>query len=685
MILNGNFKSYVIANNTYELVEATSTKTAYALFPNWYVKKGNTSKSWAILSNGNSSYGTELVAGNQCAVFQQANTGGISFLELSQTINLQPGVYDIAFDNNYRKPLNTYYATTHKMYVEVSNASETALIKTEVPIGSTWQTRTYRFNVTTQNNFELIFTSYDSNSTLYSSIFLANVTLTLVSSLPVSTSSVSWVVGGRNSSGQAAIAYSSDGQTWTNASNAGTIFGTDLQYQSIAHNGNIWVAGSNSASICGYSYDANTWYASTSGKSILNSYCTGVAYGNDKFVAVGGGTSHGIMYSFDGITWIGCANSILFTNGYMMGVVYRNSIWVAYGGGSSTTRNIATSPDGITWTLASSTNFTEVGGIDWNGTNWVVCGASSPDSIRYTTNIAGALTGTGVGNCFGNRGRCVRWNGTKFIAGGVSNALIMTSADGVTWATVTSTRFASGTNNAGGILGIHFNNGIWLAAQTSSANGQSVLFSSDNGVNWTNTTTNVFPSGYAWAIASALPSTVYPCFKEGSKILTLDPDTDIESYVPVESLRPGDLIRTSQNGHKAIFHIGKKILPNPSDDPDERNRLYRFSKSKIPGMREDLCITGEHCTLHDNLSTSLEEKVRKHMGDIYITEYQYRVPACIDERAEPYTDKDAVTIWHFALENNNVYYNYGVYANGLLVESCSIQYLTELSNMELIE
>jgi hypothetical protein len=43
------------------------------------------------------------------------------------------------------------------------------------------------------------------------------------------------------------------------------------------------------------------------------------------------------------------------------------------------------------------------------------------------------------------------------------------------------------------------------------------------------------------------------------------------------------------------------------------------------------------------------------------------------------------TIYHLALEHVDYYMNYGIYANGLLVESCSKRYLKELSNMTLIE
>jgi hypothetical protein len=42
-------------------------------------------------------------------------------------------------------------------------------------------------------------------------------------------------------------------------------------------------------------------------------------------------------------------------------------------------------------------------------------------------------------------------------------------------------------------------------------------------------------------------------------------------------------------------------------------------------------------------------------------------------------------IYHIALENEDYYMNYGIYANGLLVETCSKRYLSELSDMVMIE
>jgi hypothetical protein len=172
----------------------------------------------------------------------------------------------------------------------------------------------------------------------------------------------------------------------------------------------------------------------------------------------------------------------------------------------------------------------------------------------------------------------------------------------------------------------------------------------------------------------------YPCFLEGSKILRLNVEYDEDEYIPVEKLKRGDLIKTATCGYKAVAFIGRKKLKDPTNDPVKKNRLYTFKSNGF----SPLSLTGEHCTLHKKLTDEKRRKVREYMGDDFITEEFYRVPACLDDRAEPYAGKGPVTIWHFALEHNNLYNNYAVYANGILVETCSIDYLLKHSNMELL-
>jgi hypothetical protein len=181
-------------------------------------------------------------------------------------------------------------------------------------------------------------------------------------------------------------------------------------------------------------------------------------------------------------------------------------------------------------------------------------------------------------------------------------------------------------------------------------------------------------------------SNVYPCFLQGSKILRFNPETYQDEYAPVETLRKGDLIPTAESGYKLIHAIGHRTIPQPKNDPNPSNRLYTFTNTNCPSVFEPLHITGEHCTLHRNVSASKLVQIKEHMGDVYITEEFYRMPAHVDDRAEPYEGPDEpATIWHFALENEYDTYNYGVYANGLIVESSSMRSLLEKSGMQLIE
>jgi hypothetical protein len=84
------------------------------------------------------------------------------------------------------------------------------------------------------------------------------------------------------------------------------------------------------------------------------------------------------------------------------------------------------------------------------------------------------------------------------------------------------------------------------------------------------------------------------------------------------------------------------------------------------------------------ITDTQREDTIKQLGRIFVTDKKYRLMASVDERAEPWNSEGSYTIWHFALENTDEKMNYGVYANGgLLVESCSIHFLKNKSNMTL--
>jgi hypothetical protein len=168
------------------------------------------------------------------------------------------------------------------------------------------------------------------------------------------------------------------------------------------------------------------------------------------------------------------------------------------------------------------------------------------------------------------------------------------------------------------------------------------------------------------------------CFKEGTKILT------DRGYRLIQDLRKGDLVKTYKHGFQPINSIGKSVIYHPASQDRIKDQLYRCTH---PEVFEDLVITGCHSILVPYLKDKAQwKKTEELMDKVYQTDGLFRLPACLDEdHCVVYENPGSYTIYHFALEHPNYYCNYGVYANGLLVETCSQRYLKELSGMELIE
>ena len=184
-------------------------------------------------------------------------------------------------------------------------------------------------------------------------------------------------------------------------------------------------------------------------------------------------------------------------------------------------------------------------------------------------------------------------------------------------------------------------------------------------------------SSYANYISKiALP---YPCFKEDTKILT------DKGYVLIQDLRKGDFVKTLLHDYKPIDMIGNRDVYHLASKERIKDQLYKCSQMEYPEVFEPLIISGSHSILVDEFTCKEQrEKTNKVLGDIFITDDKYRLPACADERTSVYEIPGYYTVYHMALENDDYYENYGIFANGLLVESCSKRYLKELSNMVLI-
>jgi len=172
------------------------------------------------------------------------------------------------------------------------------------------------------------------------------------------------------------------------------------------------------------------------------------------------------------------------------------------------------------------------------------------------------------------------------------------------------------------------------------------------------------------------------CFKEGSKILCLQ-GTE-EEYVEIQNVRKNMLVKTSQSGYKRVDKVGTTVLYNDHSNRNCLDNLYICKKDNYPELTEDLIMTGSHSILVDTMTDKQKETTMRLFKDIYVTENKYRLAACIDSRAKPYEVNEKVNIWHLSLEHTNKFMNYGIYANGLLVESASKRMMSEISGMKMV-
>jgi hypothetical protein len=126
-------------------------------------------------------------------------------------------------------------------------------------------------------------------------------------------------------------------------------------------------------------------------------------------------------------------------------------------------------------------------------------------------------------------------------------------------------------------------------------------------------------------------------------------------------------------------------MTQQSSEDRIKDQLYKCSTENFPEVFEDLVLTGCHCILVNNFKDENEREEAIKINRInandkdneYITDNKYRLPACVDKRTTVYEVTGEHTIYHFALENDDYYMNYGVYANGLLVESTSKRFMDQ--------
>ena len=285
----------------------------------------------------------------------------------------------------------------------------------------------------------------------------------------------------------------------------------------------------------------------------------------------------------------------------------------------------------------------------------------------------------------------------------ISKDIIVSKNAGATWASIPMFGYSGpfntlSTNSYGDfVFGVNTNSDLRIFYPTHNDYASLVVYpgttirsiasyNSGNNIAIVQNIYNTFTNGavVTYSIVNKYaPNERTPCFKEDSKILCLKGGKEV--YVKVQEIRKGDLIKTVKHGYVPVNMIGTSKMYNSGNGVRGTNRLYVCSPGQYPDLTEDLIITGCHSILVDTLTEEQRAGTIELLGRIMITDNKYRLMAFLDERATPYLEEGVFPIWHIALDNDDYYMNYGIYANGLLVETCSKRYLKEISGMTLIE
>jgi len=144
-----------------------------------------------------------------------------------------------------------------------------------------------------------------------------------------------------------------------------------------------------------------------------------------------------------------------------------------------------------------------------------------------------------------------------------------------------------------------------------------------------------------------------------------------EQGVPVQNLKKGMLVKTSTGSFRPVDKVGTRELTNPSSTDRLANRLYTLSKASYPSLTEDLTITGNRSTLIPTASDVEKRQMIVAHGRICVTDKKFCLPSAADAHATPFTVEGAITVYNFSLDHPIATMNYGVYANGLVVDCSS--------------
>jgi hypothetical protein len=164
------------------------------------------------------------------------------------------------------------------------------------------------------------------------------------------------------------------------------------------------------------------------------------------------------------------------------------------------------------------------------------------------------------------------------------------------------------------------------------------------------------------------------CFVKGTKILTFT--DNIEKEINIEDLKIDNLVKIHTGEYKKIVFIGYNIYRKK----DFKNiKVLKQNKIKDDIPNNDLYLTTGHSLLFDEL---LDEYKNEHYNIHFYPENEKidNFTKIMSQHCKLFEDidtqkEDIIFYFHIALENDDIFGQYGIYANNILCESMSINHI----------
>ena len=211
----------------------------------------------------------------------------------------------------------------------------------------------------------------------------------------------------------------------------------------------------------------------------------------------------------------------------------------------------------------------------------------------------------------------------------------------------------SGFSNINGITGL---TGGTITLDTTA----NTLKYSLDGLNYT-----IYDGTYVFSLGEPLPC----CFSEGTRILGLTAQLK-EEYRLVQDLIIGDFIKSYLHGYRKVSKILKGFFINNPTEQGGANCMYIMLRTEDNGLIEDLTLTRNHGVLVEKLTEDEEKKVDKN--NLPVIDGLLSIITADSDKFEKVEDTNVYNYYHFSLDGDGDNdRRFGVYANGLLVETPS--------------